>query len=261
MAKQKDGKSVQSIDRAFDILESLSSDRNGRRLIELSEELDLHKSTVHRILNAMQERGYIEKEDRKYKLGLQFIHLSSQFLNNIELKTEAEPYLRELSDKTGQTVFLAVRESDEVVYIDKVEQYNSLRRYSIIGARAPIYCTSLGRALLFDENEESLKKALRGLKIRQLTRYTNTDKADIAEKILYFKRRGWSEDIEEHHEGVRCVGAPIYDYRKRVAAAISTAWNTNKTHIDSDETGLMVKKTADEISSRLGYIVVQDERH
>jgi DNA-binding IclR family transcriptional regulator len=76
----------------------------------------------------MQARGYIEKGDKKYKLGLGFIQLSSQLLNSIELKTEGEPLMRMLSDKIGQTVFLAVREGSEVVYIDKVEQFNSLRR-------------------------------------------------------------------------------------------------------------------------------------
>ncbi|MDC7227848.1 MAG: IclR family transcriptional regulator [Spirochaetales bacterium] len=245
---------VQSIDRAFDILESLSFNRSGKRLTDLSEELGLHKSTVHRILNAMQDRGYVEQGEKKYKLGIGFIHLSSQLLNSIELKTEAEPFLRHLSNETGQTVFLAIREGSEVVYIDKVEQFNSLRRYSIIGNRVPIYCTSLGRSLLFDDSDEMLKSLFGRINLEKLTPKTVVDQNELIRRVKSFRRRGWAEDFEEHQTGVRCVGAPVYDYRKRIAAAISTAWSVKKTDVISDDIGQLVKETADAVSRRLGWI-------
>ncbi len=256
MAEQIDGKAtgVQSIDRAFDILECLSCEHKGIRLTDLSEQLGLHKSTVHRILNSMQERGYVEKADRSYKLGPGFIHLSSQFLNSIELKTEAEPLLRSLSDETGQTVFMAVREDTDVVYIDKVEQFNSLRRYSIIGTRAPVYCTSLGRALLFDSDEIYIRNLLKKIELKKITRNTVTNVENLIEMITEFNERGWSEDNEEHQEGVRCAGAPVYDYRRRIIAAISTAWSVRKTGTDPDVIGRLVKETAEQISKRLGWI-------
>ena len=247
--------SVQSIDRAFDILECLSNQRAGYSLTELSQELELHKSTVYRLCGAMQERGYIEKNERTYRLGLKFIHLSSQLLNSIELKTEAEPLLRELSNNTGQTVFLAVREGSEVVYIDKVEQYNSLRRYSIIGTRAPAYCTSLGRALLFDETDENLRFLLDKVNLNRLTKKTIIDIDILIEKMNHFRTRGWTEDVEELQDGVRCVGAPVYDYRNRIIAAVSTAWNIRKTEVDPDEIGRLVRDTAIAVSSRLGGII------
>ena len=233
----KSNSGVQSVDRAFDLLECLSSEKGGRRLTDISEELGLHKSTVHRLLNAMQQRGYVEKEDRNYKLGIKFINLSSQLLNSIELKTEAEPYLRNLSDETGQTVFLAIREGNEVVYIDKVEQYNSLRRYSIIGTRAPLYCTSLGRALLLDESEQSLKVLFKEIELKSLTKETLVSRKKLILKIETFRNRGWTEEVEEFQEGIRCAGAPVKDYRNKIAAAVSTAWNVRKTEIDPDLTG------------------------
>ncbi len=254
MAKQKKDNSVQSLSRAFDILESLSADRKGKRLTDISDELGLHKSTVHRMLGAMQDRGYVEQIDKKYKLGLRFIHLSSQLLNSIELKTEAEPFLRKLSNETGQTVFLAIREGAEVVYIDKVEQFDSLRRYSIIGTRAPVYCTSLGRALLFDSTDDELKEFFGKIKMNKKTAETVIDSDTLIAKIRQYSDRGWSEEAGEHQAGVRCAGAPVYDYRNRIAAAISTAWNIKRTEIDPDEIGLMVKETAESISKLLGSI-------
>jgi len=246
--------SVQSITRAFDILEKLSSNPKGLPLTDLSNRLSLHKSTVYRILSALQERRYVEKEGTTYKLGLEFIHLASQYLNSLELKTEAEPFLKELSGKTGQTVFMAIREKDEIVYIDKVEQFNSLRRYSIIGTRQPLYCTSLGRAFLMNESDDDLSKTLSRLTLERRTPHTITRPEELMELLRDFRNRGWTEDNEENETGVRCAGAPLFDYRGKVAAAISTVWDAQNSPADPEKTGRMIKKTAELISERLGWI-------
>ena len=93
---------VQSIERVFDILELLSKEQNGLQLTEIGRRLDLHKSTVYRLLAVLRKRGYIEKSEstNRYRIGVGFIELSSMYLNNVELKTEAEPYLRKLSQTT-----------------------------------------------------------------------------------------------------------------------------------------------------------------
>lgn len=249
---------VQSITRAFDILETLSVNTRGLSLTELSVKLSLHKSTTHRILSALCERKYIEKQGRTYKLGLEFIHLSSQYLNSLELKTEAEPFLRELSKITGQTVFLAIRDKNEIVYIDKIEQFSSLRRYSVIGTRLPLYCTSLGRSFLMCEKDEELRETLRQLDIKPRTPSTITDPAALESLILGFRATGWTEDNQENQEGVRCSGAPLFDYRNKVIAAISTVWDAGNADTDPEKIGSLVKKTAERISERLGWIVPED---
>ncbi len=246
---------VQSITRAFDILETLSVNTQGLSLTEISGKLALHKSTTHRILSALCERKYIEKQGRTYKLGLEFIHLSSQYLNSLELKTEAEPFLKELSGMTNQTVFMAIRDKNEIVYIDKIEQFSSLRRYSVIGTRLPLYCTSLGRAFLMCEKDTELKETLKQLEIKQRTPKTITDPAVLESLIKNFRAGGWTEDNEENQNGVRCAGAPIFDYRNKIIAAISTVWDAENSDIDSEKTGRLVKKTAERISERFGWIV------
>jgi len=246
--------SVQSISRTFDILETLSSYPGGLTLTELSKRLDLHKSTAYRLLAALRDRRYVEKQGTTYKLGLEFIHIASQFLNSLEIKTEAEPFLRELSQKTGQTVFLATRDRDEIIYIDKIEQFDSLRRYSIIGTRQPLYCTSLGRAFLMGETDHELEKSLEGMDLHPRTSKTITDLAKLKKMIISWRARGWSEDIEENQEGVSCTGAPIFDYRNKIIAAMSTVWDSRDGEIDPHTLGSLVKQTADSISERLGWI-------
>lgn len=224
-------------------------------LTEIGKSLDLHKSTVYRLLSSLRDRGYIEKDQENgyYRLGLGFIALTSQYLNNLEIKTEAEPYLRKLSDRLGETVFLATLRENEVVYLDKVEQFGGLRRYSIIGQRAPVHCTSLGKALVLDKNPRELRDLLGREPLKKVTLNTNTDIDVFLKQQEMNRSRGWSNDVEEYNEGVSCVGAPIRDYRGQTIAAISSAWEGFKSPDDERKLGEQIKSTADDISRHLGF--------
>ncbi len=248
--------SVQSIDRAFDILELLANNQEGITLSDLGRELCLHKSTVHRLLASLKERGYIEQTGKSglYRLGLGFILLSSSYLNGIELKTESEPYLKELSRLLNQTVFLAILQENQVVYIDKYEQANSLRRYSIIGRRAPLYCTSLGKSLLLDKSDEDIIRLTADVPFNKRTVNTIPDIETLVIEIASSRGRGWTIDDQENEYGVQCMAVPIFDYRGQIIAAISTAWNMEYQHRDFEEMARPVKEAAGIISGRLGWI-------
>lgn len=246
---------VQSLDRAFDILELLSKEQHGLTLTEIGNRLDLHKSTVYRLLQALKQRGYIEKSAQaNYRLGMEFIELSSLYLNNLELKTEAQPILRELSTLTGNTAFLAALQESEVVYIDKMETHSSLRKYSIIGQRAPLYCTALGKSMLSGETEDQIRQLYRDLELKVFTDKTITSVDALVEEIEKTRRRGWSLDDEEYEDGLRCIGAPIRDYRNQVIAAVSTSGYASViTRERVEEIAGFVAKAARDISQRMGY--------
>ncbi len=248
--------SVQSLDRAFDILEFLAREQQPVGLVEISKEVGLHKSTAHRLLTSLKDRGYIEKTETTnlYRLGLGFIELSSLYLNKVELKTEAEPYLRNLSQEIGRTVYLAMLQDKEVVYIDKYEQFNSLRKYSVIGRRRPLYSTSLGKALLFDRRPEEIRDILADVKLKRYTENTITNVETLIAEITASRERGFSRDNSEMDAGEQCIGAPVYDYRNSVIAAISVAWKGGFTAFDEEKVAALVKDTAERVSMRLGYI-------
>jgi len=248
--------SVQSLDRAFDILELLAHERDGMMLSDVARRLDLHKSTVHRLLNSLKDRGYIEQhpESGRYRLGLGFIALSSQYLNSLELKTEAEPYLRRLSERLGETVFLATLQDDEVVYLDKVERFDGLRRYSIIGRRAPVHSTSLGKAMVMHRDMEDLRSLFARRPLVAVTARTTIEADVLLRELGESRTRGWSKDVEENNDGVSCVGAPIRDYRGAVIAAVSSAWEGRRDEKAFRAAGEAVKATADAISAHLGFV-------
>jgi IclR family KDG regulon transcriptional repressor len=246
---------VQSLDRAFDILELLSREQHGLNLTEIGNRLDLHKSTVYRLLQALKERGYIDKSAQgSYRLGMEFIELSSLYLNNLELKTEAQPILRELSSLSGNTAFLATLQESEVVYIDKMETHNSLRKYSIIGQRAPLYCTALGKSMLTGKTEEQIRSLYQERELKAFTERTIKSVDALVVEIEKIRRRGWSLDDEEYEQGLRCIGAPIRDYRDEVIAAVSTSGYASViTRERVEEVAGYVVKAARDISRRMGY--------
>lgn len=248
--------SVQSIERVFDIIELLSTAQDGMALTDISKGLDLHKSTVHRLMAVLRDRGYIDKHESsgRYRLGPRFVELTSLYLNNVEIKTEAEPYLRQLSQLVNRTCFIAVRHGWQVMYIDKYEERNSLRKYSVIGQRKPAYCTSLGKALLLDHTEAEIESLFAGVEFEPFTENTARSAAALNERMQQYRALGWTKDDEEEEIGIRCVGAPLRDYRGNIIAAISVSWFRTNDDPDFETVAPHVVDAAEKISHRIGYL-------
>lgn len=247
--------SVQSLDRAFDIIELLSKESRSIPMTEIGRRLELHKSTVHRLLSSLRKRGYVEQEAESgnYKLGLGFVELASLYLNNLELKTEASPFLHELAKTTGQTAFLAIMDNTEVVYIDKAEVFNSLRRYTIIGKRLPLYVTSLGKAMLSGCSDREIEDLYPERTLPRLTAKTLPTFDALMAEIRLTRDRGWAVDDEEREMGTRCIGAPIFDYRDRVIAGVSIAWEIKANpNLERKDCAQFVVRTAAQISVKMG---------
>jgi DNA-binding IclR family transcriptional regulator len=224
-------------------------------ITEIGRALDLHKSTVHRLLAVLRERGYIEKgtSTNFYRIGPRFVDVASLYLNKLEIKTEAEPYLQELSRSVHETAYIAILQDTSVVYIDKVEQFDSLRKYSIIGRRKPVYCTSLGKALMFDKTGGEIRSLLSNVEFVPFTPNTHRSVEDFISEMTRSRARGWTQDDEEEEIGIQCVGAPVYDYRGRVIAAVSVSVRKKAdAALDFEKVGKRVVEAARSISSRLG---------
>lgn len=246
---------TQAIQRAFAVLETLALRREGMGVTELAQMLGLHKSTVHRLLHVMCEMGYVERtnEGVRYRLGLRLVDLSSQRLNQLELKTEAVPYLHELVAATGLTVHLAIRMGDEAVYIDKVERLQSLRMYSQIGRRVQLHCSSVGKVLLSGLEDNALRDVLARIPFTIHTPNTIKNTELLFHEIRRIPERGFALDREEHELGISCIGAPVYDYRSDIIAAVSLSGPTEEVCGEKLDTMVgLVCRAAKEISHRMG---------
>jgi DNA-binding IclR family transcriptional regulator len=246
---------VQSLDRTFDILELLAQHRNGLGVSDIGRRLELHKSTVSRLLRSLEARGYIARDPSTglYRLGLKFIELVGAQLDNLELRIEAKPAMHQLAQATGQTAFLAIRQGREAAYVEKAESFDSLRRYSIIGTRVPLHCSALGKALLTACSPAFVRDLLGGAPLEKRTENTLTSIEALLDELRAAREWGFTMDREENEDGVRCVAAPIEDYRGEPIAAVSVSGYA--AAFDGDELeykGAHVVRAAQEISRRLG---------
>jgi IclR family acetate operon transcriptional repressor len=244
-----------TVAKAFSIVEALAPETDrGLTLADLSQRVSLPKSTVHRYLATLQELGLAQRSDSdRFLLGTKVIELAGTYLAGSDLRNECQAALEGLSAQTNETVHLAVRSEAEVVYISKVESRHAVRMYSYIGARLPMYCTALGKAMLAFGPEDWLRQTLsQGLEAR--TSHTLVSASALESELAAIRARGFSVDNEENEVGVRCVGAPIFDFTQSVIAAISLSGPTDR--IDSPrsaELGPVVHESARHISQRLGY--------
>lgn len=251
-----DDRSVQSINRALDIVESLAVQQSGLSLTDIAGEVGLPKSTVYRIISTLVKRGYVDRNtDGNYKIGLKLIEAVSYHINSLELQTQARPYVLQIAANLGLTSHLGVMDGDKVVYIEKMDVLSSVKMYSQIGLRTHAYCSSLGKCMLSNYSKEELNAVMANCSFIKFTPNTIGSIEELHDEMSIVRKQGWAMDNEEYERGHRCIGAPIYDYRGDIIAAISASGDKHVLTDDRIESvAEYVKATALEISKGMGYV-------
>ncbi|MGH3414039.1 MAG: IclR family transcriptional regulator [Marmoricola sp.] len=211
----------QSLARALAILGELGAGE--RSLDDLAGSLDVHKTTVLRLLRTLESDRFVRRDDHhRYTLGSRLFELGASSLEQHAVRDIALPHLRSLGRETGgQAVHLAVLEGDHAVYVAKVESTNPVRMYSQVGLPAPVHATAVGKVLASDLPERQLSALLADLDYHAFTARTITDESSFRAALAEARERGWAEDAAEHEDFVNCIGAPVHDPSGRVVAAAS----------------------------------------
>ena len=215
---------ISVVGKALDVLEALR-DAERLSLSELAQRLGQARSSLFRILDTLEARGYVEHlpDVDGYTLGLAAASLAGRHTVSSALRRLARPVMEELAHQLGETVNLGMLLGAEVVYVDMVESHYAMRMNVAIGSRSPAYSTSLGKALLaFAGPQVDLHKLLPP-RLAAMTPNTITDRERLLEELQLVRERGWSLDDEENEPGARCVGAPIRGSSGHAVAAISVA--------------------------------------
>jgi len=251
---------VQTIERASSILDILGQSSQGISIRELSAKLKLPKGTSHRLLSSLSYFGYVRQDPKTkdYFLGLKLVELGQLLLSQLDLRKEAEPFLRDLAERTRETVHLVFLDRNEIVYIDKVEtdqNSSGLRMASRVGLRNPAHSCAVGKVLLSHLSEEELNSIIKEKGLGKRTENTITNPAQLKEHLKNVRAQGYAIDDEENEKGIRCVAAPIYNEGGKVVAAISIsgpAFRVTKKMIHETLKKEMTE-TALKISQRLGF--------
>ena len=247
---------VRVVDRVFDIIEQLASTRSAMSLSAIAKETGMSKSTVHRLLSSMCARHYVEKNaDNTYSIGYKLMETVSMHINNLELLTEAKPFLSDLMRDLNLTAHLGILDGCDVVYLEKMDIYPNTRLYTQVGFRSPAYCSSIGKCLLSCLSGDDLDEALYGCDFKRHTPNTIIDIREFKRYLRIVRRQGWAMDNEEYQLGHRCVAAPVYDYRGTPVAAISASGSISQLSDKNLEAVIQeVKNATNSLSRRMGYV-------
>lgn len=246
----------QTVLKALDILECVANADRPLSASEVGGLCKISRPTAYRLLLTLATRGYTAQANGPYfRLGTQALSLSKKVLDSIDLPELAKPYMRQLSDATNETVHLSILEDTEILYIAKVESSQSIRMTSTIGTRSNLHSTAMGKAVLAFLPAGEQVGLLEQLKLTACTSATVTDQAALVEELSNVRRQGFAIDNEENEDGVRCVGAPIFDHTGRVFAAISVSGPAYRLSVSRLKAfSSLVIDTSSAISSRLGYV-------
>jgi DNA-binding IclR family transcriptional regulator len=248
---KKEPSSIQVIDRMAKLLDVIASHDEAASLKILSAETGLHPSTAFRILSSLAEYGYIERTARgNYQLGVKLMQLGSRVSASVDIRKIALPLMEKLRDRLGETVNLAVREGDEVVYIERSLAKRMIRVEQIIGSRAPLHVTAVGKLMLGDLGEAACRSYAKRSKLPAYTDHTRSRVSDLLEDCAAATRQGYALDNEEAELGVGCIGTLIRDASGQVVAGLSVSAPIERRR---DEWIALVKETGEQISGLLGY--------
>ena len=251
---------VQSVIHALDILDYMVSCSREVGVTELARVMNIHKSTVSRLLSTLDARGYVTRnpQTRQYSLGMHLLELSRAKLDQLDLRSLARPYLESLVRDTGETAHLAIMDHDKVVYIDKVDTPQTLMMRSKVGYRIAVHCTALGKAMMAEFPEDVASTLLDPASMVRFTPNTITDPDSLRQHLAVVRERGYAIDDEEHENGIRCVASAVKDHAGRVAGAISLSGPTLRVSRERAESlGQLVCNTSRQLSTALGYRPVE----
>ena len=249
---------VQTVEKALEIIELLTGNQyiDGVSISELSKELDLGKSTVHRIIETMEAKGYIHQDNdtKKYHLSWKLFELGNSIPRRRNLFTMDTTLLQALCDKFQETVNMGVRVDDSVVTIHKINPTSSLIANLQIGTREALHATAMGKALMSQMTREEIVKLLGTGPYEQFTSKTIKDVDQLTENINIIRGRGYSLDDEEYSAGLTCISVPLKNYRNEIVAAISISGATIRMTEDKlNEIQKELKHVAERLSAYLGW--------
>ena len=216
-----DKSGVQSVERIFQLIESLAAHPAGAGLQRLAQDTGLAKSTVHRLLASLVSLGYAaQDENGRYRLTLKMFELSSGIVNSMDIMDVAEVHLERLAQRTGEAVHLVIRDGQDIVYIYKTES-GPMRMSSRVGLRSPLYCTGVGKAILATLPADEVAQIWQHTTPQKLTAHTIVEYDALQAQLTEVRTNGYAIDDEENELGVRCVAVAIPGVGGRADSAFS----------------------------------------
>lgn len=218
--RSRERRSVQSVDRALDLLEALSGADGEVPISSLAARTGLHVSTAHRLLGTLLRRGYVRQnpDTSRYYAGPKIAMLAGARSRFGELRLRARSVLHTLAESSRETANLCVLDDTAAVYLETVPGPQIVRLFTTVGNRVPLHATGAGKALLAWLSVPRREAILERIELRAHTAHTIADATRLRKALEEIRERGYAVDDEEFDEGVRCVAVPVGPLGAPIAA-------------------------------------------
>ncbi|MGC8716875.1 MAG: IclR family transcriptional regulator [bacterium] len=247
---------VPGLERGLRIIELLEKERDGLSFGELLDKTGIPRPSLARILNILEAYNFIRNSsDGRYRLGYRLLSLGYRVYSQLDLVSEAKPFLVKLVKLTGETAELTVFDRGEILYIDKIDSPEPIRLVARIGSRyKTLHCTAIGKVYLAYMGENFLESYLFNIGLPSFTEKTITSEEVLRRELEEIRSKGYAFDDEEVRIGVRRIASPVFGSFKGLVAVIGIAGPTFRITLDRKEKlGEKVKEVAMGLSVKLGY--------
>jgi len=247
---------VQSIGRAFAIIEEIARNRDGIGLAELSKRVGLHNSTTFHLVKTMVSLGYVRqlKDSKRYRIGRPLFALAASALDEIEMMSLATPVLDDLARATGESAHFSVPMGDAVVVLARTSGPGAFQLTDRVGVVRPAHCTALGKIMLAALAPDQFTRYLQHAELKAYTPKSITSVEQLAREIAEVRRAGLALDDGEFDSEVRCAALPVRDFSGRVIGAIGISGPVWRLSIEAlQKRARIVRAAADRLSAEFGY--------
>ncbi|OUM00151.1 IclR family transcriptional regulator [Variovorax sp. JS1663] len=244
---------VQSFARGLQVIRSFSEKAPRQTLSDVAAATGLTRAGARRILLTLQALGYVASDGKLFALTPRILDLGFAYLSSMPIWNRAEPVMETLVQQVQESCSAAVLDGTDIVYVLRVSTHKIMRISLGVGSRLPAWCTSMGRLLLSELDEPSLRERLEASGIEALTRHTLTDIDALVAKVQQARRQRWCLVNQELEEGLISIAAPIVDRSGRMVAALNISGQANRTSAKVMQETMLppLVAAADEISRLL----------
>jgi len=250
------GGSIQALDRGLALL-SIIAQSEGLSLTGIAQRAGIAPSTAHRILTTLKAAGFVMCDARgNHLIGVKAFKVGTAFLRNRRIVDVGRRTLRELMRASGETASMGIEDKGYVVFVAQAESHRSIRAFHRPGSHGAMHASSLGKAILSTLPEKAVTEILQHVGMKKFTERTIVDPRALIADLAATRKRGWAVDDQERADGMRCVGAPVFNEHGEAVGAISVSGPTVRvTDERLGELGPLVKRAAADLTERFGGVM------
>jgi DNA-binding IclR family transcriptional regulator len=256
MSDDASGQTITAVERTARVLKAFSNaSMPTLGVTEISQQLDISKAVVHRILNSLRVQGFIDIDPttRRYMLGPASLAVGLAFLRNVDVRDLARPVLRELSDQTQETATLSIKSGWQRIYIDQVTPAREVKMTVDLGRPFPLHAGSSSKALLAHLPVEEIDTYVSVVGLHALTDLTITDASQLKEELAKIRDVGFAASSGERQSGAASVAAAILDHDGHPIASMSLCGPAERFQSEVEAAANVVVAASRSISQQMGY--------